>query len=230
MALIRDPYRILGLPRDATLDEVKAAYRRLAKQSHPDSAGEKALPRFLAIQAAYELLTEGPHALRLGARSAARPAPPRPARPAAADSDRTRAPHEPPRSRTGRSHTRAAGGDTSTGAAGPGGAAGSAGAAGPGGATGPGASDGGPRTARSRARSKATPGSTAYDGVENEPFEPSWEGASWYGGGSGTYWTINPKEYADPRKHGPEYLERARRVRAARRPGSPARPPEAADD
>ena len=29
---------------------------------------------------------------------------------------------------------------------------------------------------------------------------------------SGTYWTINPREYADPRKHGPEYLARARRA------------------
>jgi hypothetical protein len=25
---------------------------------------------------------------------------------------------------------------------------------------------------------------------------------------SGTYWTVNPKEYADPRKHGPEYTAR----------------------
>ena len=53
-----DPWRALQLPRDASLEEVKAAYRRLAKRYHPDSAGESALPRFLAIQAAYESLTE----------------------------------------------------------------------------------------------------------------------------------------------------------------------------
>jgi hypothetical protein len=41
--------------------------------------------------------------------------------------------------------------------------------------------------------------------------EPEWDGASWYGPTSGTYWTINPREYADPRKHGPEYLARTRR-------------------
>jgi hypothetical protein len=41
--------------------------------------------------------------------------------------------------------------------------------------------------------------------------EPEWHGASWYGPTSGTYWTINPREYADPRKHGPEYLARTRR-------------------
>jgi DnaJ-class molecular chaperone len=51
-----DPYRTLGLPRGASTDEVKHAYRRLAKQFHPDSAGERALPRFLAIQSAYEQL------------------------------------------------------------------------------------------------------------------------------------------------------------------------------
>jgi hypothetical protein len=35
----------------------------------------------------------------------------------------------------------------------------------------------------------------------------------------GTYWTINPREYADPRKHGPEYLARARRATG---PGDPS--------
>ena len=42
--------------------------------------------------------------------------------------------------------------------------------------------------------------------------DPDWGGASWYGTSSGTYWTLNPKEYADPRKHGPEYQARARRA------------------
>jgi hypothetical protein len=46
--------------------------------------------------------------------------------------------------------------------------------------------------------------------------DPDWGGASWYGTSSGTYWTLNPKEYADPRKHGPEYQARARRADARR--------------
>ena len=54
MAPDADPYRTLGLERGATLDDVKKAYRRLAKANHPDAAGEAALPRFLAIQAAYD--------------------------------------------------------------------------------------------------------------------------------------------------------------------------------
>ncbi|HEX2626398.1 MAG TPA: J domain-containing protein, partial [Candidatus Limnocylindrales bacterium] len=51
---ILDPYRTLGLEAGASSAEVKRAYRRLAKTFHPDSAGEQAVPRFLAIQAAYD--------------------------------------------------------------------------------------------------------------------------------------------------------------------------------
>src|SRR5439155_26582406 len=69
-----------------------------------------------------------------------------------------------------------------------------------------------PGTGRLRP-TKAGPGSTSYEGADKEPFEPGWSGATWYGASSGTYWTINPKEYADPRKHGPEYQARARRSR-----------------
>lgn len=68
---------------------------------------------------------------------------------------------------------------------------------------------------------RATLGSTSYDGAE-EVFEPGWGGASWYGPSSGTYWTLNPREYADPRKHGPEYQARARRPVAAGSPAGPA--------
>src|SRR5512145_997150 len=50
MPTVPDPYRTLGLGRDATTEEIRRAYRRLAKANHPDSAGEAALPRFLAIQ------------------------------------------------------------------------------------------------------------------------------------------------------------------------------------
>jgi len=53
-------------------------------------------------------------------------------------------------------------------------------------------------------------GSTSYDEAR-DPTDTTWAGASWYGPTSGEYWRVNPHEYADPRKHGPEYQSRARR-------------------
>lgn len=55
---MRDPYEILGVSRSADDKTVKAAYRRLARQNHPDlHPGNKAAEeRFKDIQAAYDLL------------------------------------------------------------------------------------------------------------------------------------------------------------------------------
>jgi len=262
MSIEPDPYRVLGLDRTASGDEIRRAYRRLAKENHPDSAGEKALPRFLAIQAAYELLTGGPATRRGGGRTAA-------TRPTPRDAWRA----DPDRARTTRDNSRRPGrpgwapGPGSGPASSPGSSPGSRPEAGPGGAastgtpgtTGATSSSGGPRTrsrpagaagatgagsarasgtaagrggdntgtskgaagerprreGRKRASNKATLGSTSYDAADDEPFEPEWSGGTWYGASSGTYWTLNPKEYADPRKHGPEYQARARRRSAA---------------
>lgn len=54
----KDPYEILGVPRNATQEEIKRAYRRLAKQTHPDHnpGNPHAEQRFKEVQAAYELL------------------------------------------------------------------------------------------------------------------------------------------------------------------------------
>ena len=256
MAIDPDPYRTLGLARGASRDEIRRAYRRLAKIHHPDAAGPGALPRFLAIQAAYEQLI-----LRSGGRpgrgATGRPSAPR--RPWEADPDRSDATR---RAYGGRSRTTGSTGSTgstaSTGSTGPADSTDSTGPAGPSGAPprsertatgqrrGPRPASGSAREAgerprpggtssagaagqpgrassngtgrgEGRRRNKATLGSTSYD--DAGPFEPDWGGASWYGTTSGTYWTVNPKEYADPRKHGPEYQARARR--ASRASGAP---------
>jgi molecular chaperone DnaJ len=57
--MARDYYEILGVSRDADKDEVKHAYRRLARKYHPDVNKEAgAEERFKEINRAYEVLSE----------------------------------------------------------------------------------------------------------------------------------------------------------------------------
>lgn len=53
-----DAYEILGVPRGASDEEIKKAYRRLAGQHHPDRGGDTA--KFQEIQTAYDTLSD-PH-------------------------------------------------------------------------------------------------------------------------------------------------------------------------
>merc|ERR1712087_45364 len=56
-SLPQDPYRVLGLDRDATQKQIRQAHRQLSLQYHPDKAGIDAA-RFNAIQTAYETLSD----------------------------------------------------------------------------------------------------------------------------------------------------------------------------
>lgn len=55
-----NPYSILGVPTDASKQEIKAAYRKLAFLHHPDKASDKvkANEAFAKIANAYELLSD----------------------------------------------------------------------------------------------------------------------------------------------------------------------------
>src|SRR5262245_34736836 len=56
----RDYYEVLGVPRTASADEIKKAYRKLARDNHPDrNPGDKqAEARFKEIQDAYDVLND----------------------------------------------------------------------------------------------------------------------------------------------------------------------------
>lgn len=54
---MRDPHSILGIPPNATLEEAKKAYRRLARKYHPDVSDEpNAEEKFKEVQAAYDAI------------------------------------------------------------------------------------------------------------------------------------------------------------------------------
>ena len=59
MSTVRDLYEVLGVTREASEDDIKKAYRRLARELHPDvNAEPAAAERFKEIVGAYEILSD----------------------------------------------------------------------------------------------------------------------------------------------------------------------------
>ncbi|HTC71113.1 MAG TPA: DnaJ domain-containing protein, partial [Acidothermaceae bacterium] len=57
--MARDHYAVLGVRKDAPPEEIKRAYRRLARQLHPDvNPDAQTQERFKEVTAAYEVLSD----------------------------------------------------------------------------------------------------------------------------------------------------------------------------
>jgi curved DNA-binding protein CbpA len=56
----KDPYKALGLSRDASQDDIQQAHRKLVREYHPDANPEdpRAEERFKEVQQAYEVLSD----------------------------------------------------------------------------------------------------------------------------------------------------------------------------
>ena len=71
---MRDYYQVLGVSPDASADEIKRAYRQLARRYHPDISGDERGTAFVEAARAYEVLNDPRRRRRYDAARTRRPA------------------------------------------------------------------------------------------------------------------------------------------------------------
>jgi hypothetical protein len=62
LSMTFDPYAVLGLSRDASTEDIVAAFRRRARESHPDRGGSS--EDFQSVKRSYHILSDPEHRLR----------------------------------------------------------------------------------------------------------------------------------------------------------------------
>ena len=72
---MRDYYQVLGVPSDASAEEIRRAYRQLARRYHPDISGEERGAAFIEVSRAYEVLGNAERRREYDARRHAFPQP-----------------------------------------------------------------------------------------------------------------------------------------------------------
>ena len=92
--MAEDFYNLLGVARNATEAEIKAAYRALVKQHHPDAGGDEV--QIVALNAAWEVLGEGERRRAYDSRTAPASAARQGSAPPAAEAASARAATRPP--------------------------------------------------------------------------------------------------------------------------------------
>lgn len=55
-----EAFRVLGLPVNATQEDIKNAYKKMSKQYHPDVVGEEGTAHFYQVNEAYNFLMSTP--------------------------------------------------------------------------------------------------------------------------------------------------------------------------
>ncbi len=58
MSAARDPYEVLGVPRNATTHQIRAAYVSRARRAHPDLVGQRGLDVMRALNEAWAVLKD----------------------------------------------------------------------------------------------------------------------------------------------------------------------------
>jgi curved DNA-binding protein CbpA len=86
----RDPYEVLGVPRGASVRQIRAAYVQRARRSHPDLVGSRGLDLMRVLNEAWEILKDAGRRAAYDTATGGPPLPGGPGAPSSATDDSER--------------------------------------------------------------------------------------------------------------------------------------------